>query len=186
MADDKRAASDPLKSQEPDPRMDDFKKAPDQWKEVSKLVHGGDRSAASSLQTLIMDADPDQYPALEKKLLALLAEPGCTELGIDFSCRMLRLIGSPASVPALSKLLADEKTSDSARYALQIIPGTEADAALRSALGVLKGKAKAGLIGTISARGDKEALAAIKVCMTEAGDVGDAAKTAVATLGGVQ
>lgn len=186
MADDKRAANDPLKNQEPDPRMDDFKKAPDQWKEVAKLTHGGDRSPASSLQTLIMDADPSQYPALEKKLLDVLADKNATELGLEFACRMLRLIGTPASVPALAKLLVDEKTSDFARIALQNIPGAEVDAALRAALGTLKGKVLAGLIGTISARGDKDALSAIKALAGEAGDVGDAAKRAVETLGGAK
>jgi hypothetical protein len=184
MADDKRAANDPLKNQEPDPRMDEFKKAPDQWKEVAKLKFGGDRTAASSLQTLIMDADASQYPALEKKLLDILANKDTTELGADFACRMLRLVGTAASVPALSKLLADEKIADSARYALQLIPGAEVDAALRAALATSKGKAKAGLIGTISARGDKESLAAIKACVSEGGDVGDAASQAVITLGG--
>ena len=186
MADDKRAANDPLKNQEPDPRMDEFKKAPDQWKEVMNMEWGSDRTAASSLQTLIMDADPDQYPGLEKKLIALAGDPKCSALGVDFACRMLRLVGTAASVPALSKLLADEKTADPARYALQLIPGAEVDSALREALGTLKGKAKAGLIGTISARGDKEALAAIKTCVAEGGDVGDAASQAVITLGGEQ
>lgn len=186
MADDKRAASDPLKNQEPDSRMDEFKKAPDPWKEVAKLEHSGDRTAASTLQTLILDADPAQYPMLEKKLLDLLADKACSALGADFACRMLRLVGTAASVPALSKLLADEKTADSARYALQLIPGAEADAALRAAMGTLKGTAKAGLIGTLSARGDREALAAIQACTGETGDVGDAAKLAVETLGGAK
>ena len=186
MADDKRAANDPLKNQEPDPRMDEFKKAPDQWKEVVTLTHGSDRSAASSLQTLIMDADPAQYPALEKKLLAILADKAVTDVGANFACRMLRLIGSAGSVPALAKLLADEKTADDARYALQNIPGAEADAALRAALGTLKGKALAGLIGTNSARGDQEALAVLQKLAGEAGDVGDAAKRAVETLGGAK
>ena len=186
MADDKRAASDPLKNQEADPRMDEFKKAPDQWKEVAKLEFGADSTAASSLQTLIMDADAEQYPVLEKKLLDLLGDEKATDLGRDFACRMLRLVGTSASVPALSKLLTDEKSADSARYALQLIPGAETDAALRAAMGTLKGKAKAGLIGTISARGDKESLAAIKECVSESGDVGDAASQAVITLGGAQ
>ena len=186
MADDKRAASDPLKNQEPDPRMDDFKKAPDQWKEVAKLEWGGDRTAASSLQTLIMDADVSQYPVLEKKLLDLLADSKATDIGRDFACRMLRLVGTSASVPALSKLLADEKSADSARYALQLIPGAETDAALRAALGTLHAKAKAGLIGTISARGDKEALAAITACASEDGEAGAAAAQAIKTLGGAQ
>ena len=49
----------------------------------------------------------------------------------------------------------------------------------------LKG-AKTGLIGTLSARGDKEAQAAIKACVAEGGEVGEAAALAVATLGGAQ
>lgn len=186
MADDKRAVSDPLSNQGADSRMDEFKKAPDPWKEALKMEWGSDRSAASALQTLIQDADTAQYPALEKKLLGMLADKTCTPLSADFACRMLRLVGTAASVPALAQFLADEKTTDSARYALHLIPGAEVDAALRTALGALKGKAKAGLIGTIAARGDKEALAAIKVCVAEGGDVGDAAAQAVITLGGEQ
>ena len=141
MADDKRAASDPLKNQD-DPRMDEFKKAPDQWKEVAKLKFGGDRTAASSLQTLIMDADVSQYPALEKKLLDVLANKDTTNVGADFACRMLRLVGTPASVPALSKLLADEKTANFARYALQLIPGAEVDAPMAKLMAEPKAQPK--------------------------------------------
>jgi hypothetical protein len=186
MADEKRAASDPLKNAEPNPRLTEFSKSPEPWAEMAKMEWGGDRTHASTIQTLIMDADVSQYPTFEKKLLAVLADQQATAAAQDFVCRMLRLVGSAAGVPALAKLLADEKTADCARYALQAIPGAEADTALRAALGALKGKAKAGLIGTLSARGDKEALAAIKACVPEGGEVGDAAALAVATLGGAQ
>ena len=186
MADEKRAASDPLKNAEPNPRLTEFSKSPEPWTELVKLEWGGDRTHASTIQTLIMDADESQYPTFEKKLLAVLADKHCTATAQDFVCRMLRLIGTSESVAALAKLLADEKTADCARYALQAIPGAEADAALRAALGALKGKAKAGMIGTLSARGDKEALAAIKACVAEGGEVGEAAALAVATLGGAQ
>jgi hypothetical protein len=186
MAEEKRAANDPLKNAEPNPRLTEFSKSPEPWTEVAKIEWGGDRTHASTIQTLIMDADASQYPAFEKKLLAVLADKKLTDFARDFVCRMLALIGSAASVPALVKLLAEAKTADAARYALQSIPGAEADAVLRAALGVLKGKAKAGLVGTLSARGDREALAAIKACVSEGGDVGDAAALAVATLGGAQ
>ena len=186
MAEEKRAANDPLKNAEPNPRLTEFSKCPEPWAELAKLEWGSDRTYASTIQTLIMDADRSQYPALEKKLLTVLAGKHCTDATYDFVCRMLRLVGSAASVPVLSKLLANAKTADFARYALQAIPGAEVDAALRGALDVLKGRAKAGLIGTISARGDMAALAAIKACVSEGGDVGDAATLAVATLGGAQ
>jgi len=186
MAEEKRAANDPLKNAEPNPRLTEFSKSPEPWAELLKLEWGSDRTHASTIQTLIMDADVSQYPTFEKKLLAVLADKLCTATARDFVCRMLRLVGSPASVPTLAQLLADGETADCARYALQTIPGAEVDAALRAALGVLKGKAKAGLIGTLSARGDKESLTALKACVAEGGEVGEAAALAVATLGGAQ
>jgi hypothetical protein len=189
MADDKRAANDPLKNAEPNPRLDEFSKSPEPWSEIAKLEWGGDRTHASTIQTRITDADVSQYPALEKKLLAVLADKNCTEVARDFVCRMLRLVGSSACVPALAKLLEDEKSADNARYALQTIPGFEVDAALRAALTILKGRAKAGLIGTLSARGDRDAQSAIKAIAadsSESADVRDAAMLAVATAGGAQ
>jgi hypothetical protein len=151
-AQDKRASSDPLKNADADKRMDEFKKSPDPWKEVAKMEFGGDRTFASGLQTLIFDADPSQYPALEKKVLAILADAGCTAAARDFACRMLSVIGSAAAVPALAPLLENAKTSDVARYALENIPGAEVDAALQAALSKLSGPARDGLAGTIAAR----------------------------------
>ncbi len=189
MADEKRAANDPLKNAEPNPRLTEFSKSPEPWTEIAKMEWGGDRTMASTIQALIMDADVSQYPGLEKKLLAVLDDKNCTDVARDFVCRMLRLIGTPACVPALAKLLENEKSADVARYALQTIPGFEVDAALRAALTILKGKTKAGLIGTISARGDRDAQAAIKAIAadsSEPADVRDAAALAVATAGGAQ
>lgn len=149
---DQRAASDPLKNAESDKRMDAFKASPDPWTEAAKMPYGGDRTHASGLQTLIYDADPSQYPALEKKLIATLTGADSTDCGREFACRMLRLIGSAAAVPELAKLLAVEKTSDMARYALESIPGAEVDAALKAALEKLTGRTREGLAGTIAAR----------------------------------
>ncbi len=148
-AQDKRAASDPLKNADADKRMDEFKKSPDPWAEVAKMEFGGDRTFASGLQTLIFDADPSQYPALEKKVLVLLDG---TDAARDFACRMLSVIGSAAAVPALAPLLETAKTSDVARYALENIPGAEVDAALKATLSKLSGPARDGLAGTIAAR----------------------------------
>lgn len=148
-AQDQRAASDPLKGAAADRRMEAFKKSPDPWAETAAMEFGGDRTFASGIQTLIFDADPSQYPALEKKLLGLLAG---TDAARDFACRMLALIGSAQSVPALARLLEDPKTSDIARYALENIPGPEVDAALQAALPKLSGAARQGLEGTIAAR----------------------------------
>jgi hypothetical protein len=148
----KRAATDPLKNANNNERYGAFKKTPDRWRVATTTEWGGDRSMESELTTVIRDADPSQWPALEKNLLKVLANKQCTDKARDWVCRMLRLIGSPACVPALSKMLVDPKQADKARYALELIPGAEVDTALQAALGKLNGPAKTGLQGTIAAR----------------------------------
>lgn len=147
-----RAESDPLKAAGADKRYGSFKKTRDRWDVATKVEWGGDRSMQSELATVIRDADSSQWPSLEKRLLKVLASKDCTDQARDWVCRMLRLIGSPACVPALSVMLADPKRTDMARYALEVIPGKEADAALQAALGKLAGPAKTGLEGSIAAR----------------------------------
>ncbi|MCX7820001.1 MAG: hypothetical protein N2652_12475 [Kiritimatiellae bacterium] len=149
---EQRAASDPLRGQDSDRRMQEFKRSPDPWVETARMRFGADRTLASQIQTLILDADPSQYPALEAKLLALLNRPDLGEQGRDFIVRMLALIGSAASVPVLAALLERAETSDLARYALEMIPGPEADAALEAARKKLSGAALEGLLGTLRIR----------------------------------
>lgn len=76
-------------------------------------------------------------------------------------CRYLRTAGTAASVPTLAPLLADEKLSHMARYALERIPSPEAAAALRNAMGKLNGKLKVGMISSLATRGDKDSVAAL-------------------------
>jgi ABC-type Fe3+ transport system permease subunit len=76
-------------------------------------------------------------------IVATLATPGCTEAARAFACEMLALVGSAKSVPALAALLRRTETADAARFALEAIPGIEAEAALRTALSALTGDAKA-------------------------------------------
>ncbi len=147
-----RAANDPLRSADVDQRMEEFKRAPDPWMEVARLTHGGDRSFAYTIQSLVWDAAPSQYPALEKKLLEVLKQPDCTDVGREFVCHMLALIGSEACVPALAPWLTDEQRSDMARYALENIPGEAVDRALHAALATAQGRIRDGLASTIAAR----------------------------------
>jgi hypothetical protein len=138
---------------------------PDPWELCARLQYGGDRSFASSVEHLVVQTVPNDWPKAEARLLAALALPDATDAGRAFVCRMLALIGSAASVPALANLLLDPKTADAARGALEGIPGPEAVAALRDALTAATDVAKAGLIGTLAARRDaaaRPALAALR------------------------
>ena len=90
---------------------------------------------------------------------AKIEEQLVAALGSDYSfdarqmvCRYLRTCGTAASVPALAKLLADEKLSHMARYALERIPAPEAGAALRDSLGNVGGALKIGVIASLGVR----------------------------------
>lgn len=159
---------------------------PDPWKLCAALEYGGDRSFASTVERLVVQTPVPNWPKLEEQLLATLALPGCTEAGRAFLCKMLGLVGSAQSVPALAALLRDAKTADAARLALELIPGAEASAALRDALASLPAKAKAGVIGSIAARGDSSArptLAALKDNAAEPAIVRGTAARALERLG---
>jgi hypothetical protein len=138
---------------------------PDPWKLCATLEYGGDRSYATAVEQLLVQTAPKDWPKIEQQLLTTLALPECTTAGRAFLCRMLALVGSARSVTALAALVRDSRTADAARTALEVIPGPEASAALRNALTALPGPAKAGLIGSIAARGDaavRPALTALK------------------------
>jgi len=158
---------------------------PDPWEACARLDYGADRSFAWTVREQVIATPPDAYARAEEKLLKSLATPGRTEAGLAFICQMLAMVASAKSVPALAPLLKDAKTTEAARYALERVTGTAADAALRDALAFLSGPAKAGLIGSIGVRKDaaaKAALATIKDSTTEPAIVREAATRALALL----
>jgi hypothetical protein len=134
---------------------------PDPWQLCATLEYGGDRSFAATVEQLVVQTSAANQAKVEQQLLAALALPGCTEAGRAFLCKMLGMVGTAKCVPKLAALVRDPKTADAARLALEVIPGPEASAALRDALGSLQDKAKAGLIGSIAARRDAAARPAL-------------------------
>lgn len=143
---------------------------PDPWELLPTLEYGGDRSLAWSVQQEVTRTSRAGWPKLEERLLATLAAPGCTEAARAYVCEMLALVGSAKSVPTLAALLRRAETADAARFALEAIPGGEAEAALRTALSALTGDAKAGLIGSIAARRDAAARPAVQAIADNAAE----------------
>jgi len=88
--------------------------------------------------------------------------------GGGLCARMLGYVGSAVCVPVVARLLESERTVDHARMALDRIEDASVDTAYRGVLGKLRGAAKAGLIGSIAMRGDREALGKLREI---AGDV---------------
>lgn len=166
-----------------------FTASPDPWQEIVRLEHGGDRTFASTVQQMVLNAEPAQRGELEAMLLTALAQPELTDAGRQFVCRMLGWIGSEAAVPGLAPLLENEKTADDARLALDGIDHPTVDAAYRSALERLRGRARVGLIGSLARRGDHtalEPLTAIAIDPGETAEVREAAERAVEHLAGEQ
>lgn len=157
----------------------------DPWREIALLEFGGDRTAATTVERMVTNAEPAQRLALETKLLEVLARSELTDASRLFVCRMLGLIGSKASVAAVASLLLDDRTADVARLALDSIPGDEVNATYRAALGKLSGAPLAGLIGSVAARGDggaRDVLTKIAIDPTQSRVVREAAERAVENL----
>ncbi len=154
VSDGKRAASDPLAGQAADARYKSFNETADPWKVLGTLDYGEDRTMVSTVERVIQDADPSQYPGFEDKLLKIAADPACTEAGYGFVCRLLSLIASPKSVAALKGKLTSENevVAYLTRMAIEQVPGTETDVALREACGVAKGRTAEGLAGAMAVR----------------------------------
>lgn len=99
------------------------------------------------------------------------------------ACRNLARVGTARSVPVLAGLLADAELSHMARLALEPIPDPSVDAALRDALGTVKGRPLLGVIGSVGVRGDTQAIAALGGLLGS-GDP-EVARSAARALGGI-
>ena len=123
--------------------------------QAAKWQYETSRKPLQALAELVAkaQASPAGTRAIEQKFIAFLnsdATPG----GKDFISKQLSVMGSEASVPALAAMLADPKSADLARYALERIPGPAVDRALREALAIAPDKARLGIVNTLGIRRD--------------------------------
>ena len=91
-----------------------------------------------SLVTSAAELKEPVFRMTEPELLAVLKENGLNDKVT--ACQELSHVGSPAAVPALAALLTDATEPAlflAARYALENIPGAEAETALKNALAVV-------------------------------------------------
>lgn len=101
------------------------------------------------------------------------------------ACKELAICGTERAVPALAPLLGDAELTSWARIALEVIPGSAADAALRSALGQVQGRALIGVINSIGVRRDARAVDALTQKLSHANaEVAGAAAVALGHIGG--
>ena len=114
--------------------------------------------AVTSMATFAIYADgPATSPEKEAELIAVLqSEAPASEKAI--TCKNLAIYGSGKAVPELAKLLGNEQLSSWSRIALEAIPGSEADEALRKAAESLEGKLLVGTLNSIGVRRDTSAV----------------------------
>ncbi|HXG35161.1 MAG TPA: HEAT repeat domain-containing protein [Bryobacteraceae bacterium] len=91
-------------------------------------------------------------------LLVLLKDPGASVFLKAKICQRLAEIGSREAVPAVAPLLEDPQLSTYARFTLEVLPDSSADAALRDAARKLQGPLLAGVLNSIGVRRDAAAV----------------------------
>src|SRR5436190_8525180 len=74
------------------------------------------------------------------------------------ACKRLAVYGTKDTVPALAPLLSNEELASWARIALEAIPGSAPDVALRDAAQKLNGRLLVGVINSIGVRRDADAI----------------------------
>jgi len=133
----------------------------DPYEGLAKFQFGQSRLPLALIEEQIRKSSPAQCRDIESKLLAVLKAPETTKDAKRYICRWLAVVGSADCVPAVAPLLTDDDLSHPARMALEPLAAPTAGAALRDALPKVHGRLLAGLIGSIGARRDPEAVSAL-------------------------
>ena len=151
---------------------------------LQKYTWGDDRNALKPIDDAIVAShgDATKRKEIEEALIGVLSGDASRN-GKDYVCRKLKVIGTDASVPALASMLGNKDHSHMARYALQSIPTEAASKALVDSLGSVSGALKAGVLGSLGARGDNSAVSAIaKLIGDSDGAVATAAANALGAI----
>jgi len=143
---------------------------------------GQSRLACTEVARIVRQAaaDPDRRAEVAGRLAALLASDA-TKDAKAFACEQLSLVGRAPCVPAVAALLTDADLAHMARFALERIPGEAAAAALRDALGKVKGRTLIGVIHSAARRRDSKAVATMHKLLGSAEE--QVVKAALAALG---
>jgi HEAT repeat protein len=154
------------------------------FKALEHYKQGDDPEVLAPIEQAVrkVHGNPAARAALEQRLTAHLGAP-FSGAARKFVCRELAVIGSAAAVPALAPLLLDQDLSHMARYALERIPGPEADNALRDALGMAKGDTRVGIIHSVGARRDAGSVSLLARVLTDDPSSAAAAAKALGEIG---
>ncbi len=128
----------------------------------------------------------DSSAAKERALISLL-KSNAPAADKALACKHLAIYGSMDAISALAPLLSDPQLASWARIALEAIPDPAADAALRRAMGKLKGNLLVGVINSIGVRRDEKAVSGlVKKLKAKDPEVASAAAVALGRIGGTK
>ena len=150
--------------------------------EIKTYDYGQSRESLSGLGELVKASlkSGKLKKQVENEIILFLGSDA-TFAGKQFICEQLSIIGTKEAVPALIKMLSDEKEADIALYALIRISDPEADNALINALPNAAGKTKIGIINTLGRRRCKNAVGDLEKLIYD--DNPEMSQAAVAALG---
>ena len=124
--------------------------------------------ADSALKDAILNSNDESF------ILEAIQKDGNAPDDIDVktsTCKRLAVYGTEKSVPALSKMLADEKLNHPARFALEAMPCPESDAALIEGIKTLDGVC---CVGCVNSAAVKKLPAAVPVLIARFENCNDA------------
>ncbi|HOX56103.1 MAG TPA: HEAT repeat domain-containing protein [Verrucomicrobiota bacterium] len=132
-------------------------------------------------------ADRTNSPAVSERALINLLRSNAPPAAKAMACKQLAIYGTRDAVPALAPLLSDKQLASWSRIALEAIPGSAPDAALRRALNKVQGKLLVGVINSIAVRRDSKAVNGLvnKLKHTDP-EVASAAAAALGRIGGAK
>ncbi len=119
---------------------------------VTAYTIGADRQPLASVEEIIRKTPPSQYPEIERWLLARFQDPQATSDAKEFVCRALQRIASARAIPVLAPLLPDKHFSQFALCALQQVPESAVDDALREAAAKSAGQIRIGIVNALGER----------------------------------
>jgi HEAT repeat protein len=154
------------------------------FERLKEFKPGTDATFLIPIERAVMEVHGNETArtALERRLVAYLGS-SYSSVTRSFVCRQLVLIGSAASVPAVTPLVLDEELSVHARNVLERIPGPESEKALRDSLGQAKGRTRIGVINSVAVRRDAASAPALVKILGEDPDSAAAAAKALGEIG---
>jgi len=159
----------------------------DTFAAFATYTRGSSRVAVVAVEEACYRAsgDPKARAAMGARLQALLQSPTATPDAKAIACLHVPLVCDDSVVKTLVALLADAKTADSARGALQRLSGEAAGVALREALAAAGGPARIGLINSLGARRDAKAAFALATLLANSDAATTTTTAAIAALGAI-